>query len=672
MTDMRTIIIDNQELEVDPAMTLLQACEVASIEVPRFCYHERLSIAGNCRMCLVEVVGGPPKPTASCAMQVRDLRPGPNGEPPMIKTKSEMVKKAREGVMEFLLINHPLDCPICDQGGECDLQDQAMAYGVDFSRFREAKRATEDLNLGPLVETHMTRCISCTRCVRFTTEVAGITQMGQTGRGEDAEITSYLGETLNSNLQGNIIDLCPVGALTSKPYSFTARPWELKKTETIDVMDAMGSAIRVDTKGREVMRILPINHDAVNEEWISDKTRFVWDGLRRQRLDRPYVRENGKLREATWPEALQLAKSKLQGGKVFGLAGDLASVESIFALKQLIVELNGSFECRVDGAKLPNDFRGDYAGSAAIEDLDEAEHIMIVGSNPRDEAPVLNARIRKAWAGGANIELVGLATDLTYDYEHLGENRAALKKLLKRPLNAKIKDKKSVIVVGIGALNEEDGYGVLSLIREIADSLNSKILIMHTAASRVGAMDIGFVYDGDWIEAVKNSDVVYNLGADEINIEAGPFVIYQGSHGDRGAHRADLILPSAAYTEEPGLFVNLEGRVQLAHRANFAPGDAKENWAILRALSSELDNKLPYDNLTELRETLFKKFGHLRHIGLIAEKSFGTVSKVKLNNNNFKNIIKGFYLTNPIARASEVMAELSSVAGSKEINVAAE
>ena len=332
MTDMRTIIIDNQELEVDPAMTLLQACEVASIEVPRFCYHERLSIAGNCRMCLVEVVGGPPKPTASCAMQVRDLRPGPNGEPPMIKTKSEMVKKAREGVMEFLLINHPLDCPICDQGGECDLQDQAMAYGVDFSRFREAKRATEDLNLGPLVETHMTRCISCTRCVRFTTEVAGITQMGQTGRGEDAEITSYLGETLNSNLQGNIIDLCPVGALTSKPYSFTARPWELKKTETIDVMDAMGSAIRVDTKGREVMRILPINHDAVNEEWISDKTRFVWDGLRRQRLDRPYVRENGKLREATWPEALQLAKSKLQGGKVFGLAGDLASVESIFAL----------------------------------------------------------------------------------------------------------------------------------------------------------------------------------------------------------------------------------------------------------------------------------------------------------------------------------------------------
>ena len=669
---MKTIIIDNQELEVDPAMTLLQACEVASIEVPRFCYHERLSIAGNCRMCLVEVVGGPPKPTASCAMQVRDLRPGPNGEPPMIKTKSEMVKKAREGVMEFLLINHPLDCPICDQGGECDLQDQAMAYGVDFSRFREAKRATEDLNLGPLVETHMTRCISCTRCVRFTTEVAGITQMGQTGRGEDAEITSYLGETLNSNLQGNIIDLCPVGALTSKPYSFTARPWELKKTETIDVMDAMGSAIRVDTKGREVMRILPINHDAVNEEWISDKTRFVWDGLRRQRLDRPYVRENGKLREATWPEALQLAKSKLQGGKVFGLAGDLASVESIFALKQLIVELNGGFECRLDGAKLPNDFRGAYAGTAVIEDLDEAEHITIIGSNPRDEAPVLNARIRKAWAGGANIELVGLATDLTYDYEHIGENRAALKKLLKRPLNAKIKDKKSVIVVGIGALNEEDGYGVLSLIREIADSLDSKILIMHTAASRVGAMDIGFVYDGDWIEAVKNSDVVYNLGADEINIEAGPFVIYQGSHGDCGAHRADLILPSASYTEESGLFVNLEGRVQLAHRANFAPGDAKENWAILRALSSELDNKLPYDNLTELREILFKNFGHLRHIGLIAEKSFGTGSKVKLNNNNFKNIIKDFYLTNPIARASEVMAELSSGTRSKEINVAAE
>ena len=353
MSNLRTIKIDDKLIEVDPNLTLIQACEQAGIEVPRFCYHERLSIAGNCRMCLVEVVGGPPKPVASCAMQIKDLRPGPEGAPSEVRTNSPMVRKAREGVMEFLLINHPLDCPICDQGGECDLQDQAMAYGVDFSRYREPKRASEELNLGPLVETHMTRCISCTRCVRFTSEVAGITQMGQTGRGEDSEITSYLNNTLASNLQGNIIDLCPVGALVSKPYAFTARPWELRKTETIDVMDALGSNIRVDTKGREVMRILPRNHDGVNEEWISDKTRFVWDGLRRQRLDKPYIRENGRLRPATWPEALDAAANAMRGRKVAGLVGDLAPVEAVFALKNLIEAIGGTVECRTDGAKLP-------------------------------------------------------------------------------------------------------------------------------------------------------------------------------------------------------------------------------------------------------------------------------------------------------------------------------
>ena len=370
MSDTRKIIIDDTEIEVDGAMTLIQACEEAGVEIPRFCYHERLSIAGNCRMCLVEVVGGPPKPAASCAMQVRDLRPGPEGQPPVVRTNSPMVKKAREGVMEFLLINHPLDCPICDQGGECDLQDQAMAYGVDFSRFREAKRAVDDLDLGPLVETHMTRCISCTRCVRFTSEVAGITQMGQTGRGEDAEITSYLNETLHSNLQGNIIDLCPVGALTSKPYAFTARPWELTKTETIDVMDALGSNIRVDTKGREVMRILPRNHDGVNEEWISDKTRFVWDGLRRQRLDRPYIRENGKLRPATWGEALSTAAEAMKGKAVAGLIGDLVPVEAAYALRELVTGMGGHVECRVDGAVLPAGNRSAYVGNASIEEID--------------------------------------------------------------------------------------------------------------------------------------------------------------------------------------------------------------------------------------------------------------------------------------------------------------
>ncbi|MDT8329267.1 MAG: NADH-quinone oxidoreductase subunit NuoG, partial [Roseovarius sp.] len=427
MSDLRKIIIDDQEIEVEGAMTLIQACEVAGVEVPRFCYHERLSIAGNCRMCLVEVVGGPPKPAASCAMQVRDLRPGPEGQPPVVKTNSPMVKKAREGVMEFLLINHPLDCPICDQGGECDLQDQAMAYGVDFSRYREPKRASEDLDLGPLVETHMTRCISCTRCVRFTSEVAGIMQMGQTGRGEDAEITSYLGQTLNSNLQGNIIDLCPVGALVSKPYAFTARPWELTKTETIDVMDALGSNIRVDCKGREVMRILPRNHDGVNEEWISDKTRFVWDGLRRQRLDKPYVRENGKLRPATWGEALGRASDAIKGAKkLAGLVGDLAPVEAAFALKQLVEGQGGQVECRTDKARLPIGNRSAYVGNVAIEDLDTAKNIVLIGTDPAVEAPVLNARMRRAWINGANVTVVGPKVDLTYDYAHAGTDRAAL------------------------------------------------------------------------------------------------------------------------------------------------------------------------------------------------------------------------------------------------------
>ncbi|MBA4352761.1 MAG: NADH-quinone oxidoreductase subunit G, partial [Rhodobacter sp.] len=426
MSNLKKISIDGIEVEVDGAMTIIQAAEVAGVEIPRFCYHERLTIAGNCRMCLVEVVGGPPKPAASCAMQVRDLRPGPNGEAPVVKTKSPMVKKAREGVMEFLLINHPLDCPICDQGGECDLQDQAMAYGVDFSRYREPKRASDDLNLGPLVATKMTRCISCTRCVRFTTEVAGITQMGQTGRGEDSEITSYLNETLSSNLQGNIIDLCPVGALTSKPYAFTARPWELTKTETIDVMDALGSNIRVDTKGREVMRILPRNHDGVNEEWISDKTRFVWDGLRRQRLDTPYVRENGKLRKAGWGEALVAAAAAIKGKKVAGLVGDLAPVEAIYSLKTLIEGLGGKVESRTDGARLPIGNRSAYVGNATIEDIDSAKSILLIGTNPRVEAAVLNARIRKAWLHGAAVALVGPAVDLTYDYHHAGTDRAAL------------------------------------------------------------------------------------------------------------------------------------------------------------------------------------------------------------------------------------------------------
>lgn len=667
MADLRKVVIDGTEIEVDGAMTLIQACEEAGVEIPRFCYHERLSIAGNCRMCLVEVVGGPPKPAASCAMQVRDLRPGPEGQAPVVKTNSPMVKKAREGVMEFLLINHPLDCPICDQGGECDLQDQAMAYGVDFSRFREAKRATDDLDLGPLVETHMTRCISCTRCVRFTTEVAGIHQMGQTGRGEDAEITSYLGETLDSNMQGNIIDLCPVGALVSKPYAFTARPWELTKTESIDVMDALGSNIRVDTKGREVMRFLPRNHDGVNEEWISDKTRFVWDGLRRQRLDTPYLRENGKLRPATWPEALSAAAAAMKGKKVAGLVGDLAPTEAAFALKALIEGQGGNVECRTDNAKLPAGNRGAYVGTATVEDIDHAGKILLVGVNPKLESPVLNARIRKAWSRGADVVVVGEAVDLTYEYEHMGNDRAALAHVAGLDMSA-LQDVNSICIVGQGALNEADGEAVLATVQGICEKSNGKLMVLHTAASRVGAMDVGAVTDGGMAAAIEGAEVIYNLGADEVDVAAGPTVIYQGSHGDRGAHRADIILPAAAYTEENGLFVNTEGRPQLAMRSGFAPGQAKENWAILRALSAELGAQLPYDSLAQLRSAMIAAHPNLGQIDEVAENAVIALPSKPLGKANFKYAVSDFYLTNPIARASALMAELSANAKARASN----
>lgn len=659
MSDLRKINIDGTEVEVDGALTLIQACEEAGVEIPRFCYHERLSIAGNCRMCLVEVVGGPPKPAASCAMQVRDLRPGPEGQAPQVKTNSPMVKKAREGVMEFMLINHPLDCPICDQGGECDLQDQAMAYGISETRFTEAKRAVDDLDLGPLVSTTMTRCISCTRCVRFTTEVAGITQMGQTGRGEDAEITSYLNQTLDSNLQGNIIDLCPVGALTSKPYAFTARPWELTKTETIDVMDALGSNIRVDTKGREVKRIMPRNNDGVNEEWISDKSRFVWDGLRRQRLDRPYVRVDGKLKPATWPEALAAAAEGMKGKKIAGLVGDLAPVEAAFALKQLVESLGGKVECRTDNARLPLDNRAAYVGTATIEDIDDAKFIQLIGTNPRIEAPVLNARIRKAWSKGAQVGLVGPAADLTYDYAHVGTDRAALESLLDKDYGA-VKDAPSIVIVGQGALREADGLAVLAAAQKLAAGTNSKLLVLHTAASRVGAMDVGAATLGGLAAAVDGAEVIYNLGADEVSIDPGAFVIYQGSHGDRGANRADVILPAAAYTEENGLFVNTEGRPQLAMRAAFAPGEAKENWAILRALSAELDATLAYDSLAQLRQALVAEVPHLARIDEVPENEGEALEREPLGKADFLPALKDFYLTNPIARASELMAELSA------------
>jgi NADH-quinone oxidoreductase subunit G len=673
MADLRKLVIDGHEVAVPPSMTLIQACEVAGIEVPRFCYHERLTIAGNCRMCLVEVVGGPPKPAASCAMQVKDLRPGPNGEPPVVKTNSPMVKKAREGVMEFLLINHPLDCPICDQGGECDLQDQAMAYGVDFSRYREPKRAADDLKLGPLVETHMTRCISCTRCVRFTTEVAGVSVMGQTGRGEDSEITTYLGALIESEMVGNIVDLCPVGALVSAPYSFTARPWELTKTESIDVMDALGSNIRIDTKGREVMRILPRNHDGVNEEWLSDKSRYIWDGLKRQRLDTPYIRADGKLRKASWSEALALAASKIKGAKkLAGLVGDLASVEAAYALKLLVQGQCGSVECRNDNARLPIGARYGYVGDAQVADIDSAKSILLIGTNPRLESPVLNARIRKAWLHGADVALIGAGADLTYDYTHLGTDRAALSAELSRAQAAQ--GKGGIVIVGQGALSEADGLAVLAHAQAIAGARQARLLVLHTAAGRVGAMDVGAVTEGGMLAATEGADVIYNLGADEIEIAAGPFVIYQGSHGDRGAMRADVILPSAAYTEENGIFVNTEGRPQLAMRAGFAPGQAKENWAILRALSAELGATLPFDTLPALRAQLCAAHPHLEAIDDVAENAVQPLPLGPLGQADFRNAIKDFYLNNPIARASSLMAELSSLAKARatETQMAAE
>ena len=658
MGDFKKIVIDGTEVSVDPAMTLLQVCEEVGVEIPRFCYHERLSIAGNCRMCLVEVVGGPPKPSASCAMQVKDLRLGPDGQPPEIKTNSPMVKKAREGVMEFLLINHPLDCPICDQGGECDLQDQAMAYGVDFSRYREPKRANVDLDLGPLVETHMTRCISCTRCVRFTTEVAGISQMGQTGRVEDAEITSYLGQSLNSNLQGNIIDLCPVGALVSKPYAFTARPWELSKTETIDVMDSLCANIRVDTKGREVMRILPRNHDGVNEEWISDKTRFIWDGLRLQRLDVPYIKENGKLKSVSWDEAINFAVKNIKNKKIGGIVGDLVSVESAFALKQLINSLNGLIECRVDGIDFPIGNRSTYVGNVSIEDIDCAKEIIIIGADPVNEAPVLNTRIRKAWLNGCSVSVVGSRIDMTFEYEYLGNDRSCIDKI--------IGNNDTLVIVGLGALQDGDTEAIL----EKCMSISNRMLVLHSSAGRVGALDIGCTSENGIFPLLEKSEVILNLGVDEIDIEEGPFVIYQGSHGDRGAHRADIIFPSAAYTEENGTFVNTEGRAQLAVRAGFPPGEAKENWAILRALSGALDKPLSFDSLGALRENLFKEFPDLEKIDTVPLNPTPTLNNKKLNNRKIRSLGVDFYQSNPIARASRIMAELSK--GRENLNVAAE
>ena len=687
---MARLKVDGKEIEVPDHYTLLQAAEAAGAEVPRFCFHERLSIAGNCRMCLVEVKGGPPKPQASCAMGVRDLRPGPNGEVPEMFTNTPMVKKAREGVMEFLLINHPLDCPICDQGGECDLQDQAMAFGVDASRFQENKRAVEDKYIGPLVKTIMTRCIYCTRCVRFTTEVAGISELGMIGRGEDAEITTYLEQAMTSELQGNVIDLCPVGALTARPYAFQARPWELTKTESIDVMDAVGSAIRVDTRGREVMRILPRINEAVNEEWISDKTRFIWDGLRTQRLDRPYVRRDGRLHAASWAEAFATIKdavSKTSGDRIGAIAGDLATVEEMYALKLLMASLGSqNIDCRQDGAALdPAKGRASYIFNPTIEGIEEADAILIVGANPRFEASVLNARIRKQWLRtGLPIGVIGEVGDLRYGYEALGSGPETLAQLAEGGIrfHSVLKNaRRPLVIVGQGALARTDGAAVLALAAKIAADAGAVteewngFAVLHTAAARVGGLDLGFVPGEGARDASAmvsgGLDVLFLLGADELPMSriGDAFTVYIGSHGDAGAHRADVILPGATYTEKSGTYVNTEGRVQQTSRAGFAPGDAKEDWAILRALSDVLGKRLPFDSLGQLRARLYEEFPHFAEVDDIAAGNPADVSALataaaagQLGKSPFVSTIGDFYLTNPIARASAVMAECSALA----------
>jgi NADH-quinone oxidoreductase subunit G len=684
---MAKLKVDGKEVEVPDHYTLLQAAEAAGAEVPRFCFHERLSVAGNCRMCLVEVKGGPPKPQASCAIGVRDLRPGPNGEVPEMFTNTPMVKKAREGVMEFLLINHPLDCPICDQGGECDLQDQAMAFGTDGTRYQENKRAVEDKYIGPLVKTVMTRCIHCTRCVRFTTEVAGITELGLTGRGEDAEITTYLEQAMTSELQGNVIDLCPVGALTAKPMAFQARPWEYNKTESIDVMDAVGSAIRVDTRGREVMRVLPRVNEAVNEEWISDKTRFIADGLRSQRLDKPYVRKGSKLQPATWAEAFDAiakAVAKTSGDKIGAIAGDLAAVEELYALKQLMTALgSANIDCRQDGAALdPSLGRGSYIFNTGIEGIENADAVLLIGSNPRMEAAILNARIRKAWrANGMPIGVIGEAGELRYDHEVLGAGVETLQELADgkgKFFSVLKKAERPLIIVGQGALARADGAAVLGLAAKLAITVKAVsaewngFAILHTAAARVGALDIGFVPGKGGKDAsgmMGAMDVLFLAGADELSPEkiGNAFVVYMGTHGDNGAHRADVILPGSAYTEKSGTYVNTEGRVQMTTRAGFAPGDAKEDWAILRALSDVLGKKLPFDSLSQLRAALYAEYPHLAALGTVKAGSTDDVANAaklggRINKAPFKGAVTDFYLTNPIARASAVMAECSALA----------
>ena len=670
---MPKLTIDGIEIEVEAGTSILQAAEQLGIEIPRFCYHDRLSVPANCRMCLVELEGAP-KPVASCAMAC--------GDNMVVKTSSERVKKARSGVMEFLLINHPLDCPICDQGGECDLQDQAYAYGGDGSRYEEAKRAVSDKDISPVIKTFMTRCINCTRCVRFVEEIAGVPVLGQMNRGEDAKIDTFVGRMVESELSGNLVDVCPVGALTSKPYNYKARPWELKKVETIDVMDGLGCNIRVDVRGNEVMRVLPRLHEEINEEWIDDKTRYSYDGLKKNRLDRPYVRDvsSGKLRESSWEEALSVVAGKLKEAdksKIGAMAGNLCDVEAMMALKDFMVSIGcNNIDCRVDGMNILPENRGDYLFNAGIAGIEEADAILLVGTNPRKDAAILNARIRKHWLNkNVPIALIGEYAELNYDYEYLGDNPADLKSFKgARTGFAKIfkNAKNPMLILGSDALTRSDAAAIYGLAREIAgEGFN----VLHKVASRVGGLDIGFLPQKDGMNAIDMFeasvsgalDVLYLFGVDEVNLDLmvgrNTFVIYQGHHGDHGAMRADVVLPGVAYTEKEAIYVNTEGRSQLSRKAVCALGDAKEDWKIIRALSEKYGRKLPYDNILQLRERIFADYPFLAEFDVKSDakmskiiKNYGEIDK----NQKFYSLTPDFYMTNPICRSSKVMAECSN------------
>jgi NADH-quinone oxidoreductase subunit G len=678
---MPKLTIDGIEIEVEQGTSIIQAAEQLGIEIPRFCYHDKLSVPANCRMCLVEVSPGPPKPQASCALACADGME--------VKTNSDVVKKARKGVMEMLLINHPLDCPICDQGGECDLQDQAVAYGFDRSRYHESKRAKTDPDIGPLINTVMTRCIQCTRCVRFGDEVAGKSDLGFLHRGENAEITTFIEKGVETELSGNMIDICPVGALTSKPYEFKARPWELTKTETIDVHDAVGSNIRVDSRGGEVLRVLPRLNEDINEEWISDKTRFAYDGLKKNRLDKPYVRdaETGKLRAASWEEAFSVVSEKLKAVKrdrLAGLVGDLCDVESMVAFKDFMKSLGtNNLECRIDGAFYDVSERAGYLFNSTIAGIDEADAILLVGTNPRHEATMINARIRKSWVTNKTpIAVIGEEYDLSYPYEYLGSGTGDLEKLIKAKSGFPkvLKDaKRPMIIVGSAALQGEAGDSVQGLARSAADKFGmvgkdwNGFNVLHHAASRVGALDIGFVSKDGF--DLSQMDVVYLMGADDFdmnNISKKAFVIYQGHHGDLGAHRADVILPGAAYTEKNGTYVNTEGRVQRARRAVFPVGEAREDWKIFRALSAYFDDTLPYDTDAQLAQRMITEWPHLGEVGEIAVSKwadFGASAKIK--DKPFENTLNldNYYLSNSIARASTTMMKcVEAFAGKQNSN----